>query len=146
MRLCRIGAFAAVLSPWLTMTSGCHRGNAMSQVRGTVSCKSGELPKTGIRMIRLEPTADSKAAVRKGASASINDDGTFTLYTRQEGDGVNHGDYAVTFAFFKSAMDHHSPLLPKYTQASTTPYRVTVDKDIDDLKFEVETAAVPPRR
>ena len=129
-----------------SVAPGCQRAKPVSQVSGKVTCKTGELPKTAIRMIRFEPEADSTAVVRKGASASINDDGTFALYTRKEGDGVNHGKYAVTFAFFKSAMDHQSPLLVKYTQAATTPYHVIVDKDLADLQFEVETGAGGARR
>jgi hypothetical protein len=117
---------------------GCAEGKPVAEVRGRVVCKSGELPPTSIRQIRFEPTADSKAVVRKGASGAINDDGTFELYTRRPGDGVYHGEYAVTFAFYKSAMDHQSPLLPELASSSTTPYHVTVKGDVDDLEFEIK--------
>ncbi len=116
---------------------GCSEGKPVAEVRGRVVCTSGELPKTSIRQIRFEPTADSKAVVRKGASGAINDDGTFELYTRRPGDGVHHGEYAVTFAFYKSAMDHASPLSPELASSSTTPYRVTVEDNVDDLEIEI---------
>ena len=103
--------------------------------------KNGSLPNTGIRLVRFEPTADTKAAVRKGASGTINDDGSFELYTRRPGDGVHLGKYAVTFAFYKGAMDQR-PLIPaKYTRAATTPYQLVVEGDIDDLEFEIDPAA-----
>jgi hypothetical protein len=116
---------------------GCGSGKPVAQVRGRVVCKNGELPKSSIRQIRFEPTTESKAAVRKGATGAINDDGTFEVYTRRPGDGVHLGEYAVTFAFYKSAMDHQSPIAPELTSSLTTPYRVTVEDDVDDLEFEV---------
>ncbi len=116
---------------------GCTDGKPVAEVRGRVVCKNGELPQSSIRQIRFEPTADSRAVVRKGASGAINDDGTFELYTRRPGDGVHHGEYAVTFAFYKSAMNHESPISPELASSSTTPYRVTVNDDVDDLEFEI---------
>jgi hypothetical protein len=100
--------------------------------------KNAELPKSGIRLVRLEPAADTNAVVRKGASGTINDDGTFELYTRKPGDGVHLGKYAVTFAFYKGAMDQASLIPAKYTRAATTPYHVVVEDDIDDLEFEID--------
>jgi hypothetical protein len=116
---------------------GCGKGKPVGQVRGRVICKNGELPQLGVRQIRFEPTPESKAVVRKGATGAINDDGTFELYTRKPGDGVHHGEYAVTFAFFKGAMDRESPLSPELASSATTPYRVTVENDMDDLQFEI---------
>src|SRR5687768_14509203 len=85
--------------------AGCGESNSAAQVRGKVIPKGGPLPAAGIRMVRFEPTADTTAAVRKGASGAINNDGTFEIYTRKPGDGVLLGKYAVTFAFYPGAMD-----------------------------------------
>ena len=117
---------------------GCGESHSVAQVRGKVVGKNGALPSASIRVVRFEPAADSNAAVRKGASGSINDDGSFELFTRRPGDGVHMGKYAVTFAFYRSATDQKSLVSAKYTKPATTPYQVVVDKDIDDLEFEIE--------
>jgi hypothetical protein len=110
--------------------------------------KDNSLQSAGIRMVRLEPTADTNATVRKGASGTIKEDGSFELYTRRPGDGVYLGKYAVTFAFYRGAMDQR-PLIPaKYTSATTTPYQVVIDHNRDDLNFEIEPIgpSTPQRR
>ena len=120
--------------------AGCEKGNPTAQVRGKVVAKSGALPSAAIRVVRFDPAADSDAKVRKGASGVINDDGSFELFTRRPGDGVHLGKYVVTFAFFRSATDQR-PLIPsKYTRAATSPYQLVVDKDVDDLQFEIDSA------
>ena len=121
----------------LVVTAGC--GNKrVAQVRGKVIFKNGSMPKAGIRMIRLEPAADTSATIRKGASGSINDDGTFDIYTRRPGDGVYLGTYAVTFTFLKSFTEQQQMIAKKYTVAATTPYHLTVKKNADDLEYELE--------
>jgi hypothetical protein len=124
--------------------AGCGRGPATAHVSGRVNFKNGQLPAAGVRMIRFEPAADSPAPIRKGASGTINDDGTFELYTRRPGDGVYLGKYAVTFAFYRGAMDQRPLIAPKYAAAATTPYQVAIDDDVDDLNFDLETLAAQP--
>jgi hypothetical protein len=118
--------------------SGCGESYQVAQVRGKVVFKNGPMPAAGVRMIRLEPTRDSTAEIRKGASGSINDDGTFEIYTRRPGDGVHVGKYAVTFTFLKSPTDQNQLLAAKYTVATTTPYQLTVDRDLSDLEYVIE--------
>lgn len=118
--------------------AGCGDSRPVAQIRGKVVGKNGTLPSAAIRVVRFEPTADTTAVVRKGASGSINDDGTFELFTRKPGDGVHHGKYAVTFGFFRSATDQRPLVAAKYTKPATTPYQMVVDKDVDDLQFEIE--------
>jgi hypothetical protein len=118
--------------------SGCNRGPAMSEVRGTVFYKDGTVPKAGVTRLNFEPTAGSTAEVRKGATGTIRSDGSFEMWTRMPGDGVYHGEYAVTFGVLKAVMDATPLIQEKYMRADTTPYTVTVDDDIDDLKFEIE--------
>lgn len=118
---------------------GCGKSQPVAQVGGKINLKDSSLQNAGIRMVRLEPTADTNATVRKGASGAINEDGSFKLYTRRPGDGVYLGKYAVTFAFYRGAMDQKSLIPAKYTSAATTPYQVVVDHDRDDLKFDIES-------
>src|SRR5688500_13109993 len=86
----------------LGVLSGCGKSHPMAQVRGKVVFPDGKIPEAGIRMIRFECAADSDAALRKGATGTINDDGSFEVYTRRPGDGVHLGKYDVTFAFCRS--------------------------------------------
>jgi hypothetical protein len=118
--------------------AGCGRSRPVAHVGGKIVIKDESLRNAGVRMVRFEPTVDSNAAVRKGASGIVNDDGSFELYTRRPGDGVHLGKYAVTFAFYRGAMDQRSLIPAKYTSATTTPYQVVVDQDYDDLTFEIE--------
>jgi hypothetical protein len=117
---------------------GCNRGPAMAQVSGTVLYKDGSVPQGGVRKVRFEPTKDSPAEIRKGAAGIIRDNGTFDMYTMKPGDGVYLGKYAVTFAVWKGPMDPVSLILVKYTNAVMSPYQVTVDGNVDNLKFEIE--------
>jgi hypothetical protein len=139
--------FIAALS--LVWISGCGNGHPIAHISGKIDFKNNSAQNAGIRMVRFEPTADTNASIRKGASGTINEDGSFELYTRRPGDGVYAGKYAVTFAVFRGAMDQRSLIPKKYTSAGTTPYEVVIDQDRDDLKFEIEpegTSAVQPRK
>lgn len=136
-----VAVWFVALAIGLSAVSGCGRGNDSAQVRGKVVFKNGTMPPAGVRMVRLEPAADSPAAIRKGATGSIKDDGSFEIYTRSPGDGVFLGKYDVTFTFLKSPTDQEQMLAPKYTLAKTTPYHVTVERDIDGLEFELETSS-----
>lgn len=125
---------------FLGVIVGCGKGQPVAQVSGKINFKDTSLQNAGIRMVRFEPMADTNATIRKGASGTINEDGSFELYTRRPGDGVYLGKYAVTFAFYRGAMDQRSLIPAKFTSAATTPYQVVVDHDRDDLNFEIETA------
>jgi hypothetical protein len=133
----RLFLLAAGLSGFV----GCGSGHSVAQVRGKVVFPDGKVPQVGIRMIRFECAKDTDAAVRKGASGKINDDGSFELYTRKPGDGVHYGKYDVTFAIFNSTTDQR-PLIPiAYTKSATTPFHVTVDDDTDEHVFTIEAKA-----
>jgi hypothetical protein len=119
--------------------AGCNN-RPTAQVRGKVLYKDGSVPQGGVRVIRFEPTPDTTAAIRKTASGQIMDDGSFDLFTRKPGDGVILGKYAVTFTVWRGPRDRVSLIDDKYTASATTPYTVTVDDDMDDLKFEIERA------
>jgi hypothetical protein len=119
---------------------GCSDRPDAAQVSGTVLMKDGSIPQGGVRVVQFVPAKDSTAEIRKGASGEIRDDGSFVAYTRKPGDGVFLGKYDVTFSVWKSAMDSTPLVDPKFSRASTTPFHVTVEDDVDNLKFELEPA------
>jgi hypothetical protein len=118
--------------------AGCDRGRATAQVRGKVLYKDGSAPEGGVRAIRFEPADDTTAKIRKAAAGQIERDGAFELFTRKPGDGVFLGKYVVTFTVWRGPRDPVSLIDEKYTSASTTPYAVTVEHDMDNLFFEIE--------
>jgi hypothetical protein len=119
--------------------TGCGFKPAVAHVKGKVIFKNGAMPKTQVRMIRFEPTESSTAKVRRGASSLIEPDGTFELWSKMPGDGIHVGEYDVTFAVQKGPMDPTSLIPAKYSNRATTPYKnVKVDKDADDLSFEID--------
>jgi hypothetical protein len=123
---------------FLSAIAGCGNGHSVAQIGGKINIKDNSLQRARIRMVRFEPTADTDATIRKGASGTIKEDGSFELYTKRPGDGVYLGKYAVTFAFYRGAMDQKPLIPPKYVSAATTPYQVIVDGDRDDLTFDIE--------
>jgi hypothetical protein len=127
----------------LCAAAGCGSREPVAQVAGKIDMKDSSLQNAGIRMVRFEPTTDTPSATRKGASGVIEKDGSFKVYTRRPGDGIQLGKYAVTFAFFRGAMDQKSLIPAKYTTAATTPYQVVIDRDRDDLNFEIESMGHP---
>lgn len=123
----------------VTQLVGCNKRPEMAQVRGKVTYMDGSIPHGGACVVRFEPAKDSTAQIRKGASGIIKPDGTFEAYTRIPGDGVYLGDYGVTFAVWSNATDPGSSIIdPKYTSAATSGYKVTVDKDLENLEFKIE--------
>ncbi len=117
---------------------GCDRVPAMHEVTGHVFFKDGTVPVGGIAVVVLQPKKDSTAQVRKAASGAIRPDGSFEMWTKKAGDGVYQGEYQVGFNVLKAPMDPKPLIAEKYTRPETSGYEVTVDRDIRDLKFEIE--------
>jgi hypothetical protein len=117
--------------------SGCG-GREAYQVTGQAKYQDGSPITGGVRVIRLEPTVDSQAVIRKAASGNIAEDGSFELFTRRPGDGVLPGSYAVTFTVLDKPMGGRSLIPDKYTYKADTPFELEVDEDKDDLIFELE--------
>jgi hypothetical protein len=69
------------------------------------------------------------------------------MFTSKAGDGVHQGEYDVTFTVMRNMMDANSSLLlPKYTNPATSGYNnIKVDRNISDLKFEIEPIAGAPK-
>jgi hypothetical protein len=134
-------AQALLIGAALSGLYGCGRSNPMGQVRGQVTFADGKMPEAGVRVVRLECAADTDAAVRKGATGIVKDDGTFEVYTRRPGDGVHYGKYDVTILFCRSTTDQR-PLIPaEYTMSATSPFHVVVDGD-EEFKFDVKLRTV----
>jgi hypothetical protein len=129
----------------MSAAAGCNRGPAMSQVTGKVLYPDGSVPQGGVSVVRFQPAEGTTAEIRKGASGVIKPDGTFEMWTKIPGDGVYHGDYVVTFAVLKGAMDGTSLIAEKYVRPDLSPYKVTVDGDKDDLSFQIERLPGAPR-
>lgn len=132
--------FALCVALFVALIAGCN-SRPTAQVKGKVLYKDGSVPQGGVRVIRFEPTADTTATTRKTATGDIADDGSFEMYSRKPGDGVFLGKYAVTFSVWRGPRDRVSLIDEKYTASATTPYTVTVEGDMEDLKYELERAA-----
>ena len=136
-RSCFARSLILVCTLLLVSAVGCN-DRPTAQVKGKVLFKDGTVPQGGVRVIRFEPASDTTAVIRKTASSSILEDGSFDLFTRKPGDGVILGKYIVTFTVWRGPRDRVSLIDEKYTAKATSPYTITVDDDMDDLKFEIE--------
>ena len=108
------------------------------QVSGRVQYSDGSPITGGVRVIRLQPTEDTTAKVRKAASADIAQDGSFELFTRRPGDGVFAGKYTVTFSILTQPLGGKSLIPAYYSDARSTPFKVDIDGDKSDLTFELD--------
>ena len=110
----------------------------MAQVAGKVVYPDGVIPKAALRVVRFQPAPTTTAEIRKAASAQIQDDGSFEMWTQKPGDGVYYGAYTVTFLVMNESPKPQHFVADKYRSPITTPYTVTVDGDKPDLTFEVQ--------
>jgi hypothetical protein len=127
----------AALALGLLLQIGCG-GRQAYDVTGRVQYKDGSPITGGVRVIRLEPTQDSGAEIRKAASSPIAEDGSFEMFTRRPGDGVIPGKYVVTFTVLDKAMGGNSLISEELTRGTTSPFELVVDEDKEDLLFELE--------
>jgi len=124
---------------FLLPITGCSkRGPAMGKVTGKISYADGSIPKGGIAVVRFEVASGSSPEVRKAASADIEPDGSYELMTMRPGDGAFYGEYDVVFTIRKSYRDDKSLVAEKYTLASSSPFRRTVDSASHVYDFEIE--------
>ena len=117
---------------------GCNRGPRMVQVSGKVFYKDGTVPHAGICMINFTPVGGAAAEMKKVAGGAIGPDGSFSLTTRTPNDGAYVGEYAVTFTVIPGPMDQRQLITQKYVSPMLTPYKVNLDSNTSDLKFEIE--------
>jgi hypothetical protein len=131
---------AALLLPCAVFV-GCEHGPKMYKVKGTVHYKDGSVPQGSLRIVCFVPATDSSNEIRKGGSGEIQQDGSFQVTTRMFDDGLYAGDYAIILNTRKTDNDPKPIVDSKYIRVSTTPLKVKVDHNIDDLKLEVEPAS-----
>lgn len=148
MHATRSFSLAVVVATAALGLAGCDGGPEMHQVRGHVFYKDGSVPKGGTALVGFQPTAGTSATVRKGASGVIGPDGAFEMTTRKPGDGVHAGEYDVRFVIRKDGTDPATSLIPaKYEDPATSGYNdIKVDRNISDLKFEIEPLPGASRR
>jgi hypothetical protein len=128
------------LAACLTIFSGCG-GKQMYRVGGKVTYKDGTIPTGSVAVVIFTPAENTTAEIRKGASGSIERDGSFQMVTRMPDDGVSRGDYAVTFRVLRdSPTSMISLVAPKYISPTSSPFKVTVDREISDLEYVIEKA------
>ena len=104
------------------------------QVTGTVKNADGSAvaaPQGGT--ILFLPNGGGEAA-----SGDVKEDGSFTMMTKQPGDGVKAGNYKVVLQLWKDYRAGTLAVPKKYGDASTTPLKATVDADHTHFDFIVE--------
>jgi hypothetical protein len=122
----------------------------MAQVSGRVTYKDGTVPQGAVCNVQFLPAAGSSATKGRAAGGTIEPDGSFQMSTQQAGDGVLLGDYTVTFLVWRNPTDPSTSMVaPKYGIPGMTPYKITVEHDVSDLKYEIEpmpggTTGAPP--
>ncbi len=128
--------------PCVTAILGCNGGKRTYQVRGKVTYTDGSVPKGTVAVVLFSPVEGSTAEIRKGASGAIEPDGSFEMVTRMPGDGVNAGDYTVSFRIVRVAANGSmtSLVAPKYASPMLSPFKVKVDHNTSDLSYAVEKA------
>ena len=119
------------------LITGCG-GRKTYQVTGRVQYKDGSPIKGGVRTIQFEPADNTTAEIRKMAIGEIAEDGSFTMYTRQPGDGVIPGIYIVTFRVLDKPLGGKSLIPEKYQTAATSPFDIHVDSNKSDQLYELE--------
>jgi hypothetical protein len=127
---------AALTLAAITLT-GCGAKESY-QVSGQVKYSDGSPITGGVRIIRFEPTDDTTAKIRKAASATIAEDGSFTAFTRRPGDGVFAGKYSVTFSVLTKPLGGTSLIPDYYTDSRSTPFKLDVDDDKTGLDYKLE--------
>ena len=124
------GALVAVA---LIGASGCG-GEALFAVSGRVTYKDGRPVTAGL--VIFEPVSQ-----KLSARGEIQADGSFQLGTHRDNDGALEGDYKVLVApppLPEEGKPRRSAVHPRYRNLESTPLRVTVTRDRDKNKFNIE--------
>ncbi|MCC7475226.1 MAG: hypothetical protein IT425_07510 [Pirellulales bacterium] len=106
----------------ITAVAGCGRGVTLCEVRGKVTLDGQPLP-TGVVV--------SFTKAGKGAFGIIQPDGTFTLVTRDKGNGILPGVHRLVVKAFKEKAnaspedDAHRLVPARYMSPETSGFSVT---------------------
>jgi hypothetical protein len=127
-KLILLSALAAVPC-WGCGAAGGGAATALISVKGKVLYKGQPVTKGSVK---FEPDGYGREA-----HGEIKPDGTFTLTTYKDGDGIIAGEHrvAVTGTGIKSTKD---ALAKKYGNVSSSGLTATVDADHTDFTFELE--------
>lgn len=128
---------AVYLALLVVAFAGCGSEILYVPVTGTVKFKDGGVPQGVIASITFQPTSGGTDV--KGASGTIEKDGSFELRTVTPGDGARPGDYAVTVHILDAYPRGKSVVAEAFTKVDTTPLKATVQADEDNhFDFVVE--------
>jgi hypothetical protein len=125
-RLCYLTLVAVTLA-------GCGRSAAYVPVTGTVKYSDGSVPTGDVATVTFQPAESGPNS--KGASGTINKDGTFTLQSVQPNDGARPGDYQVTVHVMQGYPRGRSLVAETFTKPDTTPLKATVE-DSGENRFD----------
>jgi hypothetical protein len=126
-----LGAVGVVLAIGVYTLSG---GQSCVVHPATGIARAGRTPLIGAQ-IRFHPrgmTLPDDAT----PSATVQDDGTFTITTFTKGDGAPAGDYVATVQWFRVAKDGSvggNALPPRYGSPTTSPLTVTIREGTNEL-------------
>ena len=118
------------------LAAGCGGGDDAIQVTGVVSNADGSPLQFESGMVLFQPDGAGQSA-----SGGVEPDGSFTMMTKVQGDGVKPGQYKVILQLWKNYREMQLAVPKKYGDASTTPLDATVDEDHAHFDFKVEPGA-----
>jgi hypothetical protein len=129
------------MSRWLLMIAaalmaGCGGGDEAIQVTGVVLNADGSPIACESGTVLFQPAASGQ-----NATGSVAADGTFTMMTKVQGDGVKPGQYKVVLQLWKNYREGALAVPKKYGDVTTTPLEATVDEDHTHFEFKVEPGA-----
>ncbi len=124
---------------------GCGSRMDLHPVTGKVQYPDGSIPQGEMATVTFVPTNQMEG---KGASSSIESDGTFELWTLEPGDGgALAGDYRVTFSITNGYPNLKHQVAREFTDLRETPFEVTVEAGKDNFfEFEVEKPGKSKKR
>jgi hypothetical protein len=122
------------------LMAGCG-GDEAIQVTGAVTNPDGTPIQCESGTVLFQPAASGENATGQHASGEVKPDGTFTMMTKVQGDGVKPGQYKVVLQLWKSYRDGKLAVPKKYGDVTTTPLEATVDGDHTHFEFKVEPGA-----
>ncbi len=119
----------------------------LNDVVGTVTMKGKPVTNLQVQFIPLdiEVPKGAREYALPGGTGILRLDGSYTVQQHRGPTGLKAGRYAVTFApspaFLVDNRNKDNPVPEKYRDATTTPYRVDVKKDVRnrfDFKLDGE--------
>lgn len=116
-------------------------------VEGTIEI-NGEPPEGA--MLVFHP-ADGEAFDARGSRprATVSEDGSFSVTTYRDGDGIPVGEYDVAILWFDNpdSSSPHDKLGGRYARPEQADIRVSVDQETTQLEpITIEGARIVPRR